>query len=45
MLISYRVSDVDNREEKKFIYIEHECRIQSLATRRINKRKNDLNIN
>jgi hypothetical protein len=41
----YRVSNVNDREKKKFIYIKHECRIQSLAIRRVDKRKNDLNIN
>jgi hypothetical protein len=45
MSTSYRVSDVDDREEKKFVHIEYECRIQSLAIRRVNKRKNDLNVN
>jgi hypothetical protein len=45
MLISYRVSDVDNRKKKKSVHIKHECRIQSLATRRVDKRKNDLNVN
>jgi hypothetical protein len=44
MLTSYRVSNVDDREEKKFVHIKHECRIQSLATRRVDKRKNDLNV-
>jgi hypothetical protein len=44
MSTSYRVSDVDDREEKKSVYIKHECRIQSLAIRRIDKRKNDLNV-
>jgi hypothetical protein len=44
MSTSYRVSDVDDREEKKSVHIEHECRIQSLATRRVDKRKNDLNV-
>jgi hypothetical protein len=38
------VSDVDDREEEKFVHIKHECRIQSLATRRVDKRKNDLNV-
>jgi hypothetical protein len=45
MLTSYRVSDINDREKKKFIHIKHECRIQSLAIRRVDKRKNDLNVN
>jgi hypothetical protein len=45
MLTSYRVSNVNDREEKKSIHIKHECRIQSLAIRRVDKRKNDLNVN
>jgi hypothetical protein len=45
MSIFYRVSDVDDREKKKSVHIKHECRIQSLATRRVDKRKNDLNVN
>jgi hypothetical protein len=44
MLTSYRVSDVDDRKKKKFVHIEHEYRIQSLATRRVDKYKNDLNV-
>jgi hypothetical protein len=45
MSIFYRVLDVNDREEKKFVHIKYECRIQSLATRRVDKRKNDLNVN
>jgi hypothetical protein len=45
MLIFYRVSDVDDRKEKKSVHIEHEYRIQSFATRQVVKRKNDLNVN
>jgi hypothetical protein len=44
MSTSYRVPGVDDREEKKSVHIGHECRIQSLATRRVDKRKNDLNV-
>jgi hypothetical protein len=44
MSISYQVSNVDDREEKKFIHIKHEFRMQSLATHRIDKHKNDLNV-
>jgi hypothetical protein len=44
MSTSYRVSDVDDREEKKSVHIKHECRIQSFATRRVDKHKNDLNV-
>jgi hypothetical protein len=45
MSTSYRVSSVNNREEKKFVHIKHECRIQSLTTRQVDKRKNNLNVN
>jgi hypothetical protein len=44
MSTSYRVSDIDDRKEKKFVHIKHECRIQSLAIRRVDKRKNNLNV-
>jgi hypothetical protein len=45
MLTFYRVSDVNNREEKNSVHIKHECRIQLFTTRRVDKRKNDLNVN
>jgi hypothetical protein len=44
MSTSYQVSNVNDREKKKSVHIEHECRIQSLAIRRVDKRKNDLNV-
>jgi hypothetical protein len=44
MLAFYWLSDVDYREREKFIHIKHECRIKSLAISRVDKNKNDLNV-
>jgi hypothetical protein len=44
VLASYWLSDVDDREKEKFVHIKHEYRIKSLATNRVDKNKNDLNV-